>query len=300
MNRKLSVAVSGALLAGLGWTQGILAQCVQDDSNQARYMMQVDGTTACTNLQQVGCRIDSVTGDGGDCTAVNSAGDVLFTAHAVEAADGSINWSLLSSNVQVDSVLVGGGQKGNACNYFYPDVAPVGQTGMGYQSDKGSFAKVTYVEVCTDQSDDVAPPPPPPVVVPNCPTDVQNALDDLSIPGDIAFIYQFDDFLGATMSFCVKGGSLTELSDDIQYIPCTNEPTTLYDPENPSQDPPLCSSIPTDDPAKDRDGDGYRDFFFRNNLSPFVAGLKGSSCIYTCLPPPMTLDGRNQCGYICR
>ena len=264
--------------AGMAWSQ-----CIQGSgTDQAQYVLQADGTLTCARLGQTGCRVDK---GKGTCKAPEG----LFTATSTLAGDGSVTWSLGSHTVGIDAVLIGGGSGGNACAYFYPEDAETGQSGLGFRrrTNPDQFANVPYVEFCTNQKDDIPAPAPAPLV-PTCSVTEQTALDRLGF--GVTINYQFDIELGVVSGLCVQGGldaAINNPENPVKVIECINEPVPITGPT----ELPLCSEVlsPEGNP-----------FILKNNSTYFMAGVEGSSCVYTCVPPPLTLGGRSQCGYICQ
>lgn len=291
MTIRKPIVLASLSILGLAVSHGALAECVQGEgADQAQYTILVDGTTSCANLQQSGCRVDK---PDGSCTAYKD-GEALFTAHIDKNNKGSISWTLEPGAVAgVDAVLVGGGQQGNACGYIYPDRAGDGQSGLGFQDSRGKFSNVTYVEVCVDTEGGGSSGPDVDTTIPECPAPIAAALNQPGTPPGFALYYQFHPFLGATTSFCIKGGPLTDPVDPsaFEFIGCTNEPTDMMDEHDPETDEPLCSEV-----VSPISGEPIE---LRNSLTTDIIGGQGSSCVYTCMPPPLTVDGRNQCGVIC-
>lgn len=276
MRTTIRVVMAAGVLA-LGTAGPVWSQCVQGPGvDQAKYSLLIDGTTSCAKLSQAGCRIS---GGQGTCEVPG-----LFRAQSTLASDGSVSWSLLSHTVGIDAVLVGGASSGNACANFYPDDADTGQSGLGFRKSTGQYSNVTYVEFCTDGEDSIDPTAAVPV--PACPEDVQTALDEVFLATtDIAITYQFDDNLGVVSSLCVKGGLE---NPNVTVIPCLNEPVPIPGPTAL----PRCSEVVSPETGLP--------FVLKNNSTYFMAGVQRSSCVYTCVPPPMTLGGRSQCAYVCR
>ena len=274
------LAISGLVLM-LGILESAWSQCVQSTDPQspppAKYVALVDGTTSCGNVGgQVGCRIN---GGIGTCSFPDQ-NNPLFTATSVLASNGSVNWSL-TGPIKADVVITGGASQGNACGYFYPNDAVAGK-GLGNKKSNGQFSNVTYVDICTDGENE-----PEPIELPKvqeCPEDVKAAL--LAADADIAVTYKLDKYLGVISSFCVKGGLETP-ADGISITKCINEPSMA----TTQSDLPFCTDVlsPDGNPV-----------ILTNLNTVNVAGGVGSSCAYTCLPPPMTFDGRTQCAYICK
>lgn len=77
--------------------------------------------------------------------------------------------------------------------------------------------------------------------------------------------------------------------------------TQMHDAGIHSGEPLLLSLDAANEFVQCRDGDPWsRESFMaypaqRIAQSPAPDG----NCTYTCVPPPLTVDGRNQCGYVC-
>lgn len=276
---RLAVVVWGLLMLGLsnaGW-----AACVQD-APAADTIAVIDATTGCASVNgQVGCRIDNGTGS---CTATDGAGNVLFTASSSLDALGRVNWSVdPSSAYKIDSVLVGGATQGNACGFFHSYDTEAG-TGLGFQKSNGGYANVTYVDVCTDMKKEVAIAPPP--VIPACPQDIQDALNDQTIEGDFAIVGKITD--GDSPTLCIRQ------NPGITVTFCENE-------EGKNATGPTASGAPRCSEGPDVTGDGVPDGAepFKRNTTFVTSKVGNSSCYYMCVPPPMTLNGVQSCAYYC-
>jgi hypothetical protein len=252
----------------------------------ARSVLIVKGDTTCSSfkdssgISQVGCRIPN---GYGTCTAIDpTTHEVLFTAQSKLLSNGSVQWSL-DGKFKADVVLVAGASHGSACSYLYADEAVAGK-GLGFLKSTGKYANVNYVEVCTDRSN--VPEPVTLKPLPECPQDVQDALDDGSIEGDFAIVGQIGDADTATL--CIKDDAAITVHE------CINEEGLSS--ESSSSDLPLCSEGP--DMNEDGHPDGPQPF---KRVMTFDLNKVGDgSCVYTCVPPPLTLGGRSQCGYICK
>jgi len=266
-----------ALLA-FSATSNVQAECVQEPAD-AKTVAIVDGTTGCASLNmQFGCRMDPASGVK-SCTAPG-----LFTARSEISANGTVKWWLDSGyTVKADTALVGGGTGGNACGYFYAKDTTEG-SGMGFKKSNGSYANVTYVDVCADlKSDEIQ------VVntFPACPQDVQDALDDGTIPGDYAIVGKIKD--GDSLSFCVKSSN-----PEIRITECINEEGKNATGPHPSGRP-RCSEGP------DQDGDGVLDGPqpFKKELTMPGVKVGNNSCVFYCPPTNYGFGGTSSCWYVC-
>jgi len=270
------MAIAFLAMGGLG---NAWAGCVQTNPASAGFSVAqtvavVDGTTGCAAINgQVGCRIANGVGN---CTAKDSLGNTLFTANAwVDAVTGGINWQLGPNPLfKADSALLGGGQSGNACGFFYKEDASGGQ-GLGFAKSNGGLSNVTYIDVCSNLK--VDEPPPAPKALPACPADVQQALDDGLIPGDYAIVGTITD--GDSATFCVKSG--------VSIKTCKNEEGKNLPPTAPGSTP-RCSEGP--------DGQGSPPF--KRNLTFSMSKTGDSSQIFVCLPPTYTFAGGQSCGWV--
>lgn len=270
-------------------------ECVQATNNAnfdvAAFTLKVDPDAAsCAAQNQIGCRIE---GGEGSC----SSGD-LFTVKSWVLSNGSVKW-MVKGELNADAVFVvpkkpgkhyrrshktgghhhGGGKKDDdlmACGYIYSDEARSGKK-LGLKSD-GEFATVDYIEVCSDGLNKQVTSP-----LPACPEDVQTALNDGSIPGDFAIVGQISD--ADTVTLCLKD------DPNITVFECVNEET----PATANSGLPSCSEGP------DLNNDGHPDgaMPFIRNSTVQTQKVGDASCVFTCLPPPLTFGGRSQCSYIC-
>jgi len=274
---KWILKVAFAFLA-MGGLSNAWAECVQQSPASAGYSVAdtvavVDGTTGCAAVNgQVGCRINNGIGT---CTAKDVLGNNLFTAYSNTDATGRITWTVdPSSRFKADSALLGGGQSGNACGFFYKNDASGGQ-GLAFAKSNGGISNVTYLDVCTNLK--VDEPPPPPKALPACPADVQAALDEGTIPGDYAIVGTITD--GDSATFCVKSG--------VQIKTCKNEEGKNLPPTAPGSTP-RCSEGP----------DGLGSPPFKRNLTFSMSKTGDSSQIFVCLPPTYTFAGGQSCGWV--
>jgi len=274
---KWILKVAFAFLA-MGGLSNAWAECVQQSPASAGYSVAdtvavVDGTTGCAAVNgQVGCRINNGIGT---CTAKDVLGNNLFTAYSNTDATGRITWTVdPSSRFKADSALLGGGQSGNACGFFYKNDASGGQ-GLAFAKSNGGISNVTYLDVCTNLK--VDEPPPPPKELPACPADVQAALDEGTIPGDYAIVGTITD--GDSATFCVKSG--------VQIKTCKNEEGKNLPPTAPGSTP-RCSEGP----------DGLGSPPFKRNLTFSMSKTGDSSQIFVCLPPTYTFAGGQSCGWV--
>lgn len=258
-------------------------QCVSDDSAFSRPLLV--GNASCADLGLSGCRIQR----GQTSCALPDVIAASITSGAV-GQRGPISWALDPySEFNADVVIMGGvttsTRARGACGFYY-DEAESGDY-LGYDRGNESFSTVSYVDVCTD----LQTPEPPPVAttLPECPDSLQTILDSGALGNDVDFLatYQLDEELGVISTLCAQGGIVVG-NPDVEIIPCVNEPS---EQQGEAADLPLCSEVqitPGVDPKLE-------------NLNTFtVAGVTGSRCAYTCLPPPMTFGGRTQCAFICR
>ncbi|HCU54194.1 MAG TPA: hypothetical protein DIC36_07955 [Gammaproteobacteria bacterium] len=276
-NVKLILRMAIAFLA-MGGLGNAWAECVQQSPASAGYSVAdtvavVDGTTGCAAINgQVGCRI---TNGVGTCTAKDVLGNNLFTAYSNTDSTGRITWTVdPSSRFKADSALLGGGQSGNACGFFYKNDASGGQ-GLAFAKSNGGISNVTYLDVCTNLK--VDEPPPAPKLLPTCPADVQAALDEGTIPGDYAIVGTITDSDSAT--FCVKSG--------VQIKTCINEEGKNLPPTAPGKTP-RCSEGPNSLGSPP----------FKRNLTFSMSKTGDSSQIFVCLPPTYTFAGNQSCAWV--
>jgi len=266
-----TVSVVVLALLALGLTNNVQAECTQTAPG-AKSVAIVDGTTGCASVNmQTGCRMDPASG----VTSCTEPGG-LFTATSQMNPDGSVSWALQGgSAVKADSVLVGGGTGGNACGYFYEKDAMAG-SGMGFKKSNGQYANVTYVDVCTDGKTDQVQ-----VIetLPTCPPDIQAALDDGTIEGDVAWVGKITD--GDSLAFCVRQGA------GIQRTDCINVEGKNLGPHPSGL--PYCSQGPT--------GKGPQPF--KKDISITGAKVGDGSCFYYCPPTNYSYGGYAACSYLC-
>ncbi|HCU53426.1 MAG TPA: hypothetical protein DIC36_03805 [Gammaproteobacteria bacterium] len=271
----LKLAVALVAIGGLSnaWAAG----CTQAPPG-AKTVALVDGTSGCAALSNggstnswTGCRMDPASG----ITSCTVAGK--FRATSAMNPDGSVYWALDPTYTQyttkADAVVVGGGNGGSNCGYFYKDDAATGNQ-LGYLKSNGSYQNVTYVDVCTNGTNET------PVVtrqLPVCPADVQTALNDGTIPGDFAIVgtvHNADD-----TTFCIRSGATVK--------ECINEERQGQGPDPSGL--PLCSEGPH--------GDGT-DLNFKRGLSFSMIKTGDHSSVYVCLPPTYTFAGGSSCGWV--
>jgi len=284
MSEKWILKVAFAFLA-MGGLSNAWAECVQNEQppagfSAAQTVAVVDGTTGCAAVNgQVGCRI---TNGVGTCTATDVLGNPLFTASAnMDPTTGRITWTVApNSRFKADSALLGGGQSGNACGFFYKNDASGGQ-GLAFLKSNGGISNVTYLDVCSNLKADE--PPPAPKLLPTCPADIQAALDEGTIPGDYAIVGTITD--GDSATFCVKSS--------VKIKTCKNEEGKNL-PPTPAGQTPRCSEGP------DENGDGIPDGapVFKRNLTFSMSKTGSNSQIFVCLPPTYTFDGTSSCGWV--
>jgi len=278
--RLIAVFILGPGAVVSAWCNGTTTACVQDAPGAQSVAKTAASTALCSTLQtskKFGCRI---TNGSGSCTAVDSKGQPLFTATSAKRASGAVDWQITDYKTKVDAVLVNqiAPTASTACSYTYTTEAVAGD-GLGQKKSDGTFVNPNYLEFCSDgQSQTVDLPP--------CPTDVQNALNDGSIPGEYAIVGQISDANTATL--CVKENAGISVQECINLEGATSSAA--------ANGLPLCSDGP------DTDGDGHPDgsLPFKRNITFIQQKVGDSSCTYTCVPPPMTIGGRSQCGYICK
>ena len=126
---------------------------------------------------------------------------------------------------------------------------------------------------------------PPPELLPDCPQDIQEALNDGTIPGDYAIVGQISDADSVTL--CIK--------EDFQITvtECVNQEGTGSLPP-PSSGEPLCS----EGPFLNGEFQGAQPLM--RDITFLMSKVGEASCVYTCVPPPLTLGGNQRCGYICK
>ena len=253
------------------------------DFDVAKYVVQGGMTSSCKKLgEQTGCRIYH---GHGSCTAYDSDSESskkLFTATSRKLKDGSIEWEV-DGEFKADAVLVKSWHHKKSCSYLYSDDAMAGQ-GLGYRKSNRSFAHVAYVDVCTDGKNN-SQPDIPIGSLPECPSDVQSALDESKLGDtDFAIAYNFDEELGVVSTVCVKGG-LTQ--PDFDIIPCVNRPIV----DQVDSDLPFCSEVVSPETGLP--------FEFQNINSYDVIGVRGSACVVFCPNANVSLGGRSQCVIMC-
>ena len=289
MLKQNSWFIGGFIMAfgviGFAWAIGPTTGCVQVESNPdfdaAQFVLEIDPADAsCKTQGQVGCRIY---GGNGSCSATDPITGRIFTATSRSLSDGSLSWTL-EGDLNADAVFVvsklnllrrNSNSKTQACSYVYSDEARSGK-GLGYKSN-GNFANVDYIEICSDGVDSPVSTP-----LPGCPEAIQAALDGGDF-GDYAIIGQISD--AKMLTLCIKN------DPDITVLECINE----------GEDVAVNSGLPFCNEGPDMDGDGRPDGAqpMMRNTTVATQNVGTNSCVYTCLPPPLTFGGRSQCAYVC-
>jgi|GEM_PF-6530861 hypothetical protein len=272
----LKLAVAVVAIGGLSnaWAAG----CTQDAPG-AKVVALVDGTSGCANLSNggstntwTGCRMDP----GSGVTSCTTSG---FTAHST-IINGKVTWWIdggspnTAPTTKADAVVVGGGNGGSNCGYFYKDDAVTG-SGMGYLKTNGSYQNVTYVDVCTNGKDETQ------VVsqsLQTCPDDVQGAMNNSNF-GDFALVGSIHD--GDKVGLCVNSA--------VHVQECINEERKGQTGADPTG-LPLCSAGPK--------GDGATDVNFKRGLTFSMIKTGNDSSVYVCLPPTYTFAGGSSCAWL--
>lgn len=109
---------------------------------------------------------------------------------------------------------------------------------------------------------------------PACPQDIQDALDDGTIPGDFAIVGLIGD--ADTTTLCLKSG--------VAVFECANTEGGL-----PDSGLPECGDLTPNGVVP----------VLKRNMTTDLTKVGNTSCVFTCVPPPLTIGGRSQCGYIC-
>lgn len=253
-------------LAGSAWGAG----CTDDAPTESDYTLVIDATATCANLSanMTGCRIDS---GQTSCTAPNGMTATLTSG----TIGGTVPVSFTTTGFQADVSLIGGATQGSSCGYFYSDGTNVA-TNLHFVKSNGGNAQVKYVDVCTDGQDEA--PPPVTRVLPACPQDIQDALDEGTIPGDLAYVIQnISD--GDSATLCIKN------DPDFTETDCVNEEADSGSP------------FP---PCNDLDRNGVPDFADGPNMTPLIEKVGENSCTKTCLPSPLTYESGSSCKQVCK
>jgi len=273
----LKMAVAVLAIGGLSnaWAAG----CTQDPPG-AKVVALVDGTSGCAALSNggstnpwTGCRMDP----GSGVTTCTTSG---FTAHSA-IVNGKVTWWIDGGTpnsvptIKADAVVVGGGNGGSNCGYFYKDDAVTG-SGLGYLKSNGSYQNVTYVDVCSNGANET------PVItkaLAACPPDAQAAVNDpTNNLGDFAFLGSIHN--GDEIALCINQNAHVQECINEERQGQTADPTGL----------PLCSAGPL--------GDGTTDVNFKKGLTFSMTKTGDHSSVYVCLPPTYTFAGGSSCGWI--
>lgn len=263
--RKISL-IAGLLLMALsqlGW--GVCTPSV-NEASQLVFSSSSDGIGSCANMNpaSTGCSITSIPGS---CTVPG-----VFTVYAGLNADGSVRWCATASGganclgaatpddpqSKVDVVLVKGATTGNVCGYNYLPDAVKGSS-LGDKKPNGNYQNVSAVTACTDNQNVVKQATAP---FQACPQDIQDAINDQSLEGDVALIYKVGQ--PEKTALCVRS--------DFQVSPCTNDVLVHNDTGLA-----LCNK-------QDLDGDGIATdpIPFRANGSVEATFLGEHSCVLYC------------------
>ncbi len=181
-----------------------------------------------------------------------------------------LNGGTCPDAIGIDWVNTKGSTGGTECGFVYTD-DPTSDSMLYFNKSNGGFASISEVTAYTDFEEKIE------LItrtLPGCPPDVQAALNDDVIPGDFAIVGDISQ--ADSLTLCLK-------EDAVQIIECLNVE------EGDTGDLDKC---------KDIEIDGVSPNLVRNITFDLFKVLD-TSCIYTCVPPPMTLGGRSQCGYIC-
>jgi hypothetical protein len=290
--RAVLAGVAGLLLVGSAVAEEVEVGCVDD--GRADFTLLVDGNTSCGNVAGMyGCRIgDSV----GTCDFISPDGKAGFTATAWrDPVTGKYSFETepyvtgtgeTLRELYVDFTGAGGAEQGGACGRIYKPETVSGKEMAFVKSNQG-VQKTTYLDVCTDLSNQ---PPVPVVDPPNvCDADVFAALtsrDDAVEGGDgipdFAIVGYIDD--PNKTAFCVGNDAFVE--------GCVNLQSDADSPRLPGVR--YCDEGP--DENLDGEADGLQPW--RRNMTFEVTKTGENSQIFVCVPPPMTLDGTESCGWV--
>jgi hypothetical protein len=294
--KNCGVRAALSVFAGLLITASANAEeevgCVGD----ATFTVLVDGNTSCGNVEGMyGCRIN----DGiGECEFVSPLGGMGFRAVATQdPVTKKISFGTFPidglEELYVDFTGAGGAEQGGACGRMYkPEV--VSGDGLAFVKSNTGVQKTTYLDVCTDLSNQA---PAPVVQSPNvCDGDIKNALTSFDGAEDGLPDFAIVGYIGEPnkTAFCVGNDASIEGCVNLQSdVDSPRLPGVRYCDEGPDQkplDPDTGLSV----------GDGIPDGPqpLRRNMTFDVSKTGDNSQIFVCVPPPMTLDGTESCGWV--